>query len=152
MSFAVRAWYEKKVISRPLLSLLLFYKASISFSDNEDADQPRHFDAVRAEIELIKQRHSNAIFDNHGFSLKLSTINIDAGSIDISNDPTFTSSLRILADARGSYAHTFADLGHFTDRNSAKQPMTPEKSRDVVDDCLKLCKKISEDARKYTSV
>lgn len=43
----------------------------------------------------------------------------------------------------------FADLGHFTDRNRAKQPMTPEKARDVVDDCLKLCKKISEDARKY---
>lgn len=113
MSFAIRAWYERKVISRPLLSLLLFYKATISFSDNEDADQLRNFDVVRAEIEAVKQRHSNAIFENHGFSLKYLRSILTPVAIDISSDPTFTSSLRTLSDARGSYAHTFCGLGSF---------------------------------------
>jgi len=149
MTAAVENWYQGKLITRPLLSLLLFYKLSIDFVQDEETDQPRNFDALRQVIDEVKRAHSTAIFDNHGFSLKYLRSVLTPVAIDISSDPVVSNSLRTLADARGSYAHTSAKLANFTDRSKAKQPMSPEKARDVVEDCLQLCKKISGDARKY---
>jgi RiboL-PSP-HEPN len=149
MKFAIGHWYKRRVITPPLLSLCLFYRATIDYEDNEESDQPRNFDAVRSVAELINKAHSKAIFENHGFSLKYLRSILTPVAIDISSDPSSFSSLRTLADARGSYAHTFAKSGYFVDTKRAKHPMTPEKAREVVEDCLKLCMKLSADARRY---
>jgi hypothetical protein len=149
MANAIDGWYKNRSISSPLMSLLLFYKAAIECNEIEDEDQHRNFEQIRQSIEAVKRSHSKAVFDNHGFSLKYLRSILTPVAIDISNDPSLSNSLRTLADARGSYAHTTAELGMFVDRNRAKHPMTPEKARDVVNDCLALCKKISEDAKRF---
>jgi HEPN superfamily RiboL-PSP-like protein len=148
MMNAVDNWYKNRTMNSSLVALLLFYKSSIVSNENEDEDQQRNFEQVRSGIDAAKRSHSRAIFDNHGFSLKYLRSILTPVAIDLSNDPSLSNSLRTLADARGSYAHTIAKLGMFVDKNKAMHPMTPEKARDVVNDCLSLCKKISEDAKK----
>lgn len=148
MKNAVDGWYANKTIGAPLAALLLYYNASIKPNTNEDEDQIRNFDLFRSAVEFVKQSHSRAVFDNHGFSLKYLRSILTPVAVDISSDPPLISSLKILADARGSYAHTSAAGGFFTDRNKAKHPMTPEKARDIVIDCHKLCEKILEDAKR----
>jgi len=148
MMNAVDAWYKNRSLNLHLVSLLLFYKASLQTVDNEDDDQKRNFDQMRVLIDDIKRAHSKAVTDNHGFSLKYLRSILTPVGIDVSNDPSLSNSLRTLADARGSYAHTAAEFGMFVDRKKARHPMTPEKARDVVKDCLPLSKKIAEDARK----
>jgi hypothetical protein len=149
MKFSIKQWYEKRTISPPLLSLCLFYRPAIGYEENEDTEQLRNFDQVRSVTDSVNKDHSKAIFENHGFSLKYLRSILTPVAIDIPNDPSLYSSLRTLADARGSYAHTSAKSGFFTDTKRATHPMTPEKARDVVNDCLALCMKLSVDARKH---
>ncbi|MET4219417.1 hypothetical protein ABIB00_004638 [Bradyrhizobium sp. LB14.3] len=148
MKFSIEHWYETRVIAQPLLALCISYGAKLKIEEIEEAEQPRHFDALRKVFDDVKQAHSRAVTDNHGFSLKYLRSILTPVAIDISTDPPFSNSLRTLSDARGSYAHTAAELANFTDRRRAKHPMTPEKAREVVEDCLKLCLKIASDARK----
>jgi len=148
MNYSIRHWYDTKVIAKPLLALCIFYDAELRIEDSEEAEQDRHFDAIRAVLTEVKQAHSKAIVDNHGFSLKYLRSILTPVAIDVSLDPSWVDSLRTLADARGSYAHTAAELAHFTDRRRATHPMTPEKAREIVGDCLRLCLKIADDALK----
>lgn len=149
MLHAVDVWYQDRSLTAPLVSLLLFYRSSLEAIDDEEKDQPRNFDQMRAQIEEIKRAHSKAIADNHGFSLKYLRSIMTPVAIDVSIDPSISNSLRTLADARGSFAHSVAELGIFVDRKKARHPMTPEKARDVVADCVELCKKILADAKKF---
>lgn len=149
---AIARWQADRTVTSPLLALLLFYKANIGCVENEEDDQPRHFDSIRIEVDGVKRKHSIAIVNNHGFSLKYLRSILTPIAIDISTDPSLSSSLQTLADARGSYAHGIAELGEFTDKSKAKHPMTPEKARDVVNDCLRLCKDVSASARRLLSL
>ena len=45
MKFSIQHWYEQRIITPPLLSLCLFYKATIPYQDNEESKQLRNFDA-----------------------------------------------------------------------------------------------------------
>ncbi len=149
MMHAVEVWYKDRTLTTPLVSLLLFYRSSLEAVDNEEEDQPRNFDQIRAQIDEVKRAHSRAITDNHGFSLKYLRSILTPVAIDIAIDPSISNSLRTLADARGSFAHSVAELGIFVDRKKARHPMTPEKARDVVVDCVALCKKILVEAKKF---
>ena len=68
--------------------------------------------------------------------------------IDVLFDASVSSSLRTLADARGSYAHKAAKFAIFVDRKKAQQPMSPETARDIVSDCLIVCRTIAAEALK----
>ncbi|MGJ4941672.1 HEPN domain-containing protein [Bradyrhizobium sp. HKCCYLS1011] len=148
MKGSIQHWYDTRGIAKPLLALCLFYDARLRIEESEEVEQDRHFDAIRTVLNEVKQAHSKAILDNHGFSLKYLRAIFTPVAVDVSLDLSLVDSLRTLADARGSYAHTAAELAHFTDRKRATHPMTPEKAREIVGDCLKLCLKIADDALK----
>lgn len=142
-------WLNSRLLSDALLALCIFYNVGLVAEENEDETQDRAFDGLRAAIDRAKDAHSKAVFNNHGFSLKYLRKVLTPVAIDITSDAKYTNSLRILADARGSFAHTIAKSAFFTDSKRAKRPMTPESARDVVSDCLELCLQISQDARKF---
>lgn len=149
MSNAIDAWKTNGNVTRPLLALALYYRKSICSVDDEDAPQETCFNAVRLAIDEIKKEHSRAIHENHGFSLTYLRRTLTPVFIDVTTEIRLTNSLRTLADARGSYAHTSAKYAIFIDKTKAKRPMTPETARDTVNDCLELCKKISAAAIAY---
>lgn len=141
---AIEGWYKDRSLRPPLVALLLFYGGKLEATDDEDEDQKRNFDQMRQLIDDAKVAHSKAVASNHGFSLKYLRAILTPVAIDINADPSLSNSLRTLADARGSFAHSAGELGMFVDKNKARHPMTPEKARDVVIDCTTLCKKYSK--------
>jgi RiboL-PSP-HEPN len=142
-------WLTSRQSSDALLALCIFYNVGLKSEESEDEVQDRTFDALRKVIDRAKEAHSRAVFNNQGFSLKYLRNILTPVAIDVTSDAKYTSSLRTLADARGSFAHTMAKSAFFTDSKRATKPMTPETARDVVGDCIELCLNISQDARKF---
>lgn len=149
MNHSTNEWLTKRSLSAALIALCLFYNSKLSIEEDEDKDQPRSFDALRESIDEAKRAHSLTIYNNHGFSLKYLRTILSPVAVDVTSNPKFTNSLRVLADARGSYAHKSAKSALFVDRAKASRPMTPEKARDIVEDCLELCAALSKEASKY---
>ena len=135
---ARNAWMSKK-FTPATVALLGAYKFELDISDDEDAAQERIFDQVRNALDDHINRHSKSISNNHGFSLKYLRSMLLPVGIDIPDSVKHIASLRDLADARGSYAHTRANRALYGQWKRAGRPMEPEKAKAAVHDCLELC-------------
>jgi hypothetical protein len=132
------AWLAKK-FSPATVALLGAYTFVLDISDDEDVAQERIFDQVRKALDAHIDRHSKSISSNHGFSLKYLRSMLLPVGIDIPDSVKHIASLRELADARGSYAHTRANRALYGQWKRADRPMEPEKAKNAVYDCLELC-------------
>lgn len=139
-----RQGWLKKEFSAATVSLLMFYKASLEAIENEDEPQERVFDIVRMGIDDCAKKHSQALSQNHGFSLKYLRRMLIPVGIDVPSSVKLTASLGELAEARGSYAHTRAARAHYGQWKRASRPMSPEKAKETVEDCLALCCEIGK--------
>lgn len=137
------AWLSKR-FSPATVALLGAYKFVLNISDDEGVEQDRIFDQVRHALDAHIDRHSKSIANNHGFSLKyLRSILLPVG-IDIPDSVKHIASLKDLAEARGSYAHTRAHRALYGQWKRAGRPMEPEKAKTAVHDCLELCDLVIE--------
>lgn len=137
------AWLGKK-FSPATVALLGAYGFKLEVSDNEEEAQERIFDQVRVALDAHIDRHSKSISSNHGFSLKyLRSMFLPVG-IDVPDSVKHMESLRELADARGSYAHTRANRALYGQWKRADRPMEPKKAKIAVHDCLELCDLVIE--------
>lgn len=139
---ARNAWLARKAYMGTL-ALLLAYNFKLSVVDKENESQERFFDQIRKGLDECIEKHSNALENNHGFSLKYLRSILTPVGIDVPEDPNWQSSLSELAEARGSYAHKIATGAMFGRARKAQRPMTPEKARTAVLDCLELCKEVA---------
>lgn len=148
MLHALGLWSTGKRATQSLLTLSMFYGIRVEYSEDENNNQATTLDLLRDAVEEIKRRHSHALANNQGFSLKYLRSIFTPVGVDVPQDVIIISSLRTLADARGFYAHTSAKAGHFIDQKKAAHPMSPEKAKGVVNDCLKLCAELSGATKK----
>jgi hypothetical protein len=134
---------SNKKVSDVLVALSLFYNPKFECVEKEGEDQQTCFELMRAALNEVKESHSKSINENNGFSLKYLRKIFTPVFIDVPSDPPFPDSLRTLSEARGSFAHRAAAQAEYGQRGQVQQPMVPEKAKEVVIDCLKLCKEIA---------
>lgn len=140
--------FQSKKISLAAASLLLAYADRTVFSDDENSSMSSCFDAVRLALENCKVRHAKTIADNHGFSTKYLRKLLHPVGINTPNDEIKMSSVRKLADARGSFAHSTAKNAMYGEYRKAKTPLTPEDASAIVNDCIDLCGLIRDSAKR----
>lgn len=146
---AVDNFVSKNSVSHPLLALSLFYKSSIEHAEEKQA-QDSNFMLLKEAVETANKAHGKAIFLNHGFSLEYLRKSLTPIGVNIPKDPRFESSLKILTDARGSFAHTLSKgTNYFENKGRAKSPriLTPEDARDSASDCQELCISIARQVK-----
>lgn len=143
MEESKKAWLRKQPI-RGTFALLSAYGFQVDIKEKEDEEQENLFDQIRKGLDESKAKHSSALSNNHGFSLKYLRKILTPIGIDIPNEVKLLASLRDLADARGSYAHSQAQRALYGQWKQAKRPMTPEQARATVSDCVELCEKLAD--------
>ena len=143
MKASTDAWLTNKPI-RGTFTLLHSYGFQFDIPDKEEIEQIPIFDQIRTGLNDAKSKHSIALSNNHGFSLKYLRKILTPIGIDVPNELKLMGSLRELADARGSYAHTRANKALYGEWRKAIRPMTPESAKNAVNDCLELCMKLSK--------
>lgn len=136
-----------KKVSLSTVSLLACYGGAIEIEADESKDQETVFNSVRVALNVAKTAHSKVIKDNHGFSLKYLWRILTPAGINLYDGPE-VDAIRRLADARGSFAHTVARQAKYGEYRQlqAHKVFAPEDAKDTVDDCLKLCVKIRDQA------
>lgn len=147
MEDAIDAW-KKKLPTKGTISLLCAYGACLSIPEKDDDEQEELFTQIRKELDETKTKHSNVLSNNHGFSLKYLRKILTPVGLDIPTDIVLLESLKNLADARGSFAHTQAQKAQYGKWKQAKKPMTPEQADTAVNDCIDLCEKLVDRAVK----
>ncbi|WP_212612235.1 HEPN domain-containing protein [Ectopseudomonas oleovorans] len=145
MEEAIEAW-KKKNPTKGTISLLCSYGACLSIPEKDEEDQEDVFTQIRKELDETKSKHSNVLSNNHGFSLKYLRKILTPVGVDIPTDIVLLESLKNLAEARGSFAHTQAQKAQYGKWKQAKKPMTPEQARVAVNDCIDLCQKLVDRA------
>ena len=135
---AREAWLQKK-FSPATVALLATYGFSLDINGDEKVEQERIFDQVRKALDDHIDLHSKSISNNHGFSLKYLRAMLLPVGVDVPDSVKHIASLKDLAEARGSYAHTRAHRALYGQWKRAGRPMEPEKAKAVVHDCIELC-------------
>ncbi|MGH8157765.1 MAG: HEPN domain-containing protein [Rhodanobacter sp.] len=143
LKLAKDSWMAKK-FSPGTIPLLATYGFRLEISDDEDIEQNRLFDQIREGLDDSVRQHSHAIVNNHGFSLKYLRAILMPVGIDVPESVKVMESLRELARARGSYAHSQAKQAMYGDSRRAFRPMAPEGAIVAVSDCFELCVKLAE--------
>lgn len=126
--------------------LLSSYGIKFQFSDSDDGDEETCFNRLRLAVEEAKRFHSKALKDNHGFSPKFMRKLLIPVGINMPSTSE-TASLKKLAEARGSFAHTMSKLARYGDYKRANKVLTPEEAWESARDCLKICETITEKAK-----
>lgn len=144
MHFCIDDYIMNKKISESIVSLLHFKSSGVTYFNKikkHDETLINIRDYTREKLSEIKQQFSIEINDNHGVSIAYIRQLLMPVAIDIPNDVNILNSLRLLANERGFYAHKFLDKG------TMKKSIEPEKAKNIVEDCLKLCLDIKEKAK-----
>jgi len=147
MSKSIENYTLLKKITLPIVSLMHFKGNHNNYLEKEIEnlsieDIEKIYDYNRTNLEEIKSKFSNEIYNNHGISLKYMRKLLMPVSIDIPQDVNWANSLQKLADERGAYAHKFLEKG------KVRQSIEPEEAKDIVQDCLALCGELKERAKK----
>lgn len=138
--------FLQKKITLSTISLIMSYAESIGI-DNDDKSQDSCFDFVRKGIDSAKKKHANTLKDNHGFSIRYLKKLLTPIGINLPSGPK-VDSLKILADARGSFAHTRAQDAMYGEYGKAHKVLAPEEARQVAEDCLDLCREMVDRTEK----
>ena len=124
---------------------LMAYGQRIDIIERENEKQDSCFTFVRKGLDEAKKSHSTVLMNNHGFSLMYLRRILTPVGVNISDGPELDS-LRTLADARGTFAHTMARSAQYGDYKAIHKVLTPEKASDAVKDCLDICERIRDQA------
>ncbi|HEL7888750.1 TPA: HEPN domain-containing protein [Stenotrophomonas maltophilia] len=143
MHSARDAWLNKR-FSFSTIALLCSYGVSIKSEDNDGKEQSRFYDQVRDGFVDVLKSHSNVVSNNHGFSRPYLRSLFTPVGVDIPEDDLLLQSLRELAEARGSFAHSRAAAANYGRQRSAMRPMTPEKANTAVQACLSICDELGK--------
>jgi hypothetical protein len=114
------------------------YGIRLTISEDEDGGDKSCFDHIREAVSQAKKLHSITLKDNHGFSVKYMRKLLVPVGIDVPRGPELES-LKKLAEARGSFAHTMAKLARYGAYKRANRVLTPEEAAEAAEDCRKLC-------------
>lgn len=117
---------------------LSFYGIKLITPEDDDSQDLSCFDHIRDAVAKAKRFHSAALKDNHGFSVKYIRKLLLPVGIDMPRGPEMTS-LKKLAEARGSFAHTMARLARYGGYKRANRILTPEEAAEAAEDCRKIC-------------
>lgn len=144
MHFCINDYIMNKKTSETIISLLHFKSSGITYFSKFKKDEDTLInirDYTREKLSEIKKQFSIEVNDNHGASLMYIRQLLMPVAIDIPNDVNILNSLRLLAKERGFYAHKFLD------GETMKKSIEPEKAKNIVEDCLKLCLDIRDKAK-----
>jgi hypothetical protein len=126
--------------------LLTAYGVRLDLPAEDDGEDKSCFDHIREAIHTAKQARSKTLMDNHGVSAKYIRKQLIPMGISMPAGPEMLS-LKKLADARGSFAHTMAKLAHYGEYKKATKAFTPEEAVGSATDCLKICSDIRDRAK-----
>jgi hypothetical protein len=135
----------QKKVSLATATFLMAYGNGWSVVEDENVSQERCFDLVRRAIDSAKQRHSHALKENHGFSTRYLRAILTPVGLNVP-DGLEIESVRKLADARGSFAHTVAKKAMYGEYKKANKSLAPEEAQKISEDCLKVCEMIKTQA------
>ena len=144
LHYSIENYVNSHHISESLITLMHFKASGSGYFDKlgDNAPLTNVYDYVRGILSDIKSSFSNeVIMQNHGVSLKYLRQLLMPVAIDIPNDPKILNSLKLLANERGFYAHRFQHQG------TIKKSIEPEQAKNIVDDCLSLCRDIRDKAK-----
>jgi hypothetical protein len=122
------------------------YGIKLSLSEDDDYEDRSCFDHVRDAVKQAKSLHSATLRNNHGFSAKYMRKLLIPVGINMPRGPQMES-LKKLAEARGSFAHTMAKLAHYGGYKRAKKVLTPEEVAEAADDCIMICEELQKRAK-----
>ncbi|MEJ7934962.1 hypothetical protein WG907_11895 [Sphingobium sp. AN558] len=125
---------------------LTAYGLKLELPDDDDAEDQSCFEHIRTAISKAKALHSTALKDNHGFSAKYMRRLLIPVGINMPRGPEMES-VKKLAEARGSFAHTMAKLAHYGAYKRAKRLLTPEEVAVAADDCRAICVTLRDRAK-----
>lgn len=122
------------VLGHPSVAIASLAAATKCPLDEEDDDTTvsRSSNRRRDMATHIKRAYSHRIRENHGMDIKYLRSLLYPLGVDF-DDVTLLSSVRTIARCRGDYAHTIG----------ASRPISPEKARVLVADCLHLARVIA---------
>lgn len=138
--------FLNKKIKLSTACFILNYGRGSHVQANEREEQVRCFDAIRDTITYGKKTHSDKLESNHGFSIKYLRSVLAPIGINVPVEDKMLS-VKKLADARGTFAHTMAKTAMYGDYKKANKVMTPEEAKEIVEDCLSMCSEIRERAK-----
>lgn len=136
MEVSIERYRTKAEITKPLLTMLSYSNTRFPIEEKIDKKMGfnpnnKAFDRIRKTLEDTKAQISTEIENNHGMSIKYLPSILLPVHINITSDPIILGSLSELAKARGEYAHGRADY-----------TIAPERSVEIVEDCLRLCENV----------
>lgn len=129
------------MIKKTTLSTVCFlatYGIKLELPDDDETPDRSCFEHIRDAIGKAKGLHSSTLKDNHGFSAKYMRKLLIPVGINMPKGPEMES-LRKLAEARGSFAHTVSKLARYGPYKRAKRPLTPEEVATAALDCRTIC-------------
>lgn len=138
MMLKIEADLLEKKATLSTACFLTSYGIKLEFPDDDDSEDKSCFEHIRSAITKAKTLHSSALMDNHGFSAKYMRKLLIPVGINMPRGPEMES-LKKLAEARGSFAHTMAKLAHYGAYKRAKRPLTPEEVAVAAEDCRAIC-------------
>ena len=122
------------------------YGIKLELSDDDDEKDRSCFDHIRSAITKAKNQHSSTLKDNHGFSKKYMRKLLIPVGLNMPRGPELES-LKKLAEARGSFAHTMAKLARYGGYKRANRVLTPEEVAQAASDCLAICTELRDRAK-----
>lgn len=127
-------------------SFLSAYGIKLELPADDEGEDKSCFEHVRLAIGRAKQLHSAALRDNHGFSAKYMRKLLIPVGLNMPRGPEIES-VKKLAEARGSFAHTMAKLAQYGSYKRAHRVLTPEEASQAADDCRKVCDQLRTRAK-----
>lgn len=136
MEESIERYINKTEITKPLLTLLSYSDTRMPIEEKIDKrvrfdSNKKAFDRIKEVLKETKSQISAEIERNHGMSIKYLPYIFLPVHISIPSDTIILGSIAELAKARGEYAHGRADY-----------TISPEKSEEIVNDCLRLCESV----------
>jgi len=122
------------------------YGIKLELPNDDEAEDKTCFEHIRSALAKAKELHSSTLKGNHGFSAKYMRRLLIPVGINMPQGPE-TESLKKLAEARGSFAHTMAKLAKYGGYKRANRVLTPEEVAQAADDCRAICDEIRRRAK-----
>ncbi|HEX4374217.1 MAG TPA: HEPN domain-containing protein [Puia sp.] len=131
---AISAWLYNHCCSQPLLALMAFQCDCLTIDSDPKISFSMH---IRLASDKARTTFSNYLqTQNHGVSAKYLRYMLLSVGLDMPDNSIWLGSLEQLAKERGNLAH----------KSHVKKIPSPKDAQDWVQDCVKMLKKICDDA------
>lgn len=130
-------------LSRAVVGLLMAYPKDLQIVDDESQPQDELWDQTRKALDAAVSSHSKVVANSNGVGPKYLRRLLTPLAVRLPAEVRLNESLRELCTARGSYAHSRANLAGYGRHKKADKKMTPEEAKDIVADCLDFFRKLA---------